>query len=91
LFSSIRGKSRFKSPLGACGSIVTAAILLVLDVIPDLISRHITRRATYRSDGTGSAYRCANQCAGSGADGSAANCTFLTCGERFSGAGRESK
>jgi hypothetical protein len=67
------------------------AILLVLDVIPDRVARHTTRRATYRRARARSAYRRANQSAGSGTDGRAANRTFLPRGERFSGAGGESK
>jgi hypothetical protein len=65
--------------------------LLVLDVIPDRVAGHTTRRTTYRRPSTRSAYRRANQSAGSGTDGRAANRTFLPRGERFSGAGGESK
>jgi len=67
------------------------AILFVLDVIPDHIARHSARGATYRCPRARSAYRRANQSAGSGTDSRAANGTFLTRGERFSGAGGKSK
>jgi len=60
-------------------------------VISDRVSGHTARRTTYRRPSTRSAYRRTNQCAGSGADGRAANGTFLSGGERFSGAGTESK
>ena len=73
------------------GSVVSAAILLVLDVIPDSVARHTTRRATYRRARARSAYRRDNQSAGSGTDGRTTNGTFFTRGERFSGAGGESK
>jgi hypothetical protein len=67
------------------------AILLVLDVIPDSVACHTARGTTYRSPGARSAYRGTNQSTGSGTHGRAADGPFLTRGERFSGAGGESK
>ena len=67
------------------------AIPFVLDVISDRVARNTARGATYRRPSARSAHRRANQSAGSGTDGRAANGTFLTRGERFSRAGGKSK
>ena len=72
------------------GSVVAAAILFVLDVIPDRVARHTTRRATDRRPRARSAYRRANQSTGSGTDGRATDGAFLARGERFSGTSGES-
>jgi hypothetical protein len=73
------------------GSVVAAAILFVLDVIPDRVARNTACGSTYRRPSARGAYRRTNQSAGSGTDSCAANGTRLTRGQRFSGASGKSK